>query len=109
MIHSEDGEKSFRLYWQLVDTEDKEHLRFTAEGDRHFFADVREELPDIFEGAGFVASELCFFETPFISNHVKIQHTHSWMPTPLRRNLDWPMSRRSTYAVRVTHRAGVDS
>lgn len=54
--------------------------QFTADGDGHFFAYTLEELLGLFEEAGFHDVSGNFFETPFVSGHVKMRHVQGLAP-----------------------------
>jgi SAM-dependent methyltransferase len=68
---------SFR---QLGNPKEWEHLQHTADGDGHFYAYLLEELLDIFKSSGFVDVRGKFFESPFISGHMKIRYAHRIVP-----------------------------
>lgn len=65
----------------------KEH-QFTADGDGHFFAYQPSEMKQIFEQAGLRDVTATCFETPFISGHMKVRFTHSFLPSRVLRSLD---------------------
>jgi SAM-dependent methyltransferase len=75
-------------YGALGDPKDWEHLQFSADGDGHFFAYRASELEGIFRTTGFSAIRRQFFETPFISGHMKLRHLHGFTPTVLLRAAD---------------------
>ncbi len=75
-------------YLELGNPKDWEHLQFTADGDGHFYAYLREELMAVFTRAGLVDVSANFSESPFISGHLKVRHAHAWMPVALLRGLD---------------------
>jgi 2-polyprenyl-3-methyl-5-hydroxy-6-metoxy-1,4-benzoquinol methylase len=93
---------------ELGDPRQWEHLQFTADGDGHFYAYQAGELVDIFRAAGLVDVRAKFFESPFISGHLKIRHVHGFMPVPALKVLDrlllslpW-IGRRSAHQLLVT-------
>ena len=99
---------SLPSYRELGNPKDWEHMQFTADGDGHFYAYLSEELVDIFNAVGFRHIEARFFETPFISGHMKVRYLHGWLPTPLLRGADraalalpW-LARRFTHQLLVT-------
>ncbi len=99
---------SFR---EIGDPRDSEHLQFTADGDGHFYAYLREELVDIFEGSGFSDIESSFFESPIVSGHMKFRHIQRFVPSRLLRALDrgvvgmpW-LGRKFTHQLMVTGRS----
>jgi SAM-dependent methyltransferase len=65
-----------------------EHLQFSADGDGHFFAYRGEDLVEICSRAGLVNVRLSYFETPWVSGHMKIRYIHRFMPARLLRFLD---------------------
>jgi 2-polyprenyl-3-methyl-5-hydroxy-6-metoxy-1,4-benzoquinol methylase len=65
-----------------------EHLQFTADGDGHFFAYKASELEHIFLTAGFEIIEVSFFESPFVSGHLKLRYLHPLVPLTWLRSLD---------------------
>jgi len=73
---------------ELGDVSRFEHLQFTADGDGHFFAYKPMELERILTNAGFTCVEHYFFESPFISGHMKLRHLHRVVPARLLRLLD---------------------
>lgn len=96
---------SFR---QLGDAKAWEHLQHTADGDGHFYAYLREELVALFAAAGFKEIEASFFESPWISGHMKVRYLHGLVPATLLRALDravinapW-LDRRLTHQLMIT-------
>jgi 2-polyprenyl-3-methyl-5-hydroxy-6-metoxy-1,4-benzoquinol methylase len=79
---------SLPSFSQLKDLRDWEHLQNSADGDGHFFAYLDDELRQLFLGAGFDDVSTRFFESPFISGHMKIRHFHRLAPGRLLRILD---------------------
>ena len=75
-------------YRDLGNPKDWEHMQFTADGDGHFFAYRSHELVEIFRNAGFSEIKSSYFETPFISGHMKLRYLHGVTPTPLLRAAD---------------------
>ena len=75
-------------YAALGDPKDWEDRQFSADGDGHFFAYRVDELEGIFRKVGYAAIASRFFETPFISGHMKIRHLHRFTPTALLRIAD---------------------
>ncbi len=65
-----------------------EHLQFTADGDGHFFAYKACELERIFLVEGLAIVQKSFFESPFISGHLKIRYLHQLLPVSLLSSLD---------------------
>jgi 2-polyprenyl-3-methyl-5-hydroxy-6-metoxy-1,4-benzoquinol methylase len=65
-----------------------EHLQFTADGDGHFFAYKAGELENILVTAGLENIESYFFESPFISGHLKLRYLHQMVPLNLLHALD---------------------
>lgn len=75
-------------YRELGDPRQWEHLQFTADGDGHFYAYLREELEDVFRRVGFASVKARFFETPFVSGHMKLRYGHPWVPSSALRAAD---------------------
>jgi len=75
-------------YRGLGNPKDWEHMQFTADGDGHFFAYRSKELAEIFSEAGFSDISTKFFETPFISGHMKLRYLHGISPTAILRIAD---------------------
>jgi 2-polyprenyl-3-methyl-5-hydroxy-6-metoxy-1,4-benzoquinol methylase len=65
-----------------------EHKQFTADGDGHFFAFQAKELQQAFADAGFASLRTLFFETPFISGHMKMRYLHRVAPALVLRIFD---------------------
>lgn len=76
---------SFRA---LGDPEQWEHKQHTADADGHFYAYLRSELMELFTAAGFIQVEGRFFESPWISGHLKVRYLHRYVPSLLLRGLD---------------------
>lgn len=75
-------------YSTLGDPREWEHLQFSADGDGHFYAYLAEELGDIFHNANLTDIEIRFFETPFISGHMKVRYIHGLIPSSTLRIAD---------------------
>jgi 2-polyprenyl-3-methyl-5-hydroxy-6-metoxy-1,4-benzoquinol methylase len=60
----------------------------SADGDGHFFAFVADELIEVFEQTGLTRVTVRFFETPWISGHMRVRYLHSRLPVRLLRVLD---------------------
>ena len=75
-------------FTQLGDVAQFEEKQFSADGDGHFFAYREEELVSLFNEAGFAQARSRFFESPFISGHMKIRYVHRYAPASLLRFLD---------------------
>ena len=75
-------------YTELGDPHGWEHLQFTADADGHFFAYSAGELQGMFESSGFDRVQTRFFESPFISGHMKLRHLHPIAPPTALRALD---------------------
>jgi 2-polyprenyl-3-methyl-5-hydroxy-6-metoxy-1,4-benzoquinol methylase len=79
---------SLPSYSQLGDPGQYTERQFTADGDGHFFAYQPSELKHILEQAGLRDVSTTCFETPFISGHLKVRYTHSFLPKRILRRLD---------------------
>ena len=66
-----------------------EHLQFTADGDGHFFAYKASELINIFATSGLKNIKSIFFESPFISGHLKLRYFHKTVPLKWLSALDY--------------------
>lgn len=65
---------------ELGDSAKHEDRQFTADGDGHFFAYSAAELVQVFEGSGLKRLTVRYFETPFISGHMKVRYLHTMVP-----------------------------
>jgi 2-polyprenyl-3-methyl-5-hydroxy-6-metoxy-1,4-benzoquinol methylase len=65
------------------------HFQFTADADGHFFAYKCTELENVFVVAGLKNVKSIFFESPFISGHLKLRYIHQIVPVKLLRALDY--------------------
>ena len=74
---------------EIGDPAQFEHLQFTADGDGHFFAYKAGELVNIFTNAGLRNIKSIFFESPFISGHLKLRYLHKLVPLRLLYALDY--------------------
>jgi 2-polyprenyl-3-methyl-5-hydroxy-6-metoxy-1,4-benzoquinol methylase len=63
-------------FTQLGDVTQHEHKQFTADDDGHFFAYTGSELRQVFAGAGLENVAVRYYETPFISGHMKFRYMH---------------------------------
>jgi len=70
------------------DPERWEHRQFTADGDGHFFAYTGTELRQIFTEAGMAQVETRYFESPWISGHMKLRYLHGILPVRTLKSLD---------------------
>jgi len=73
---------------EVKDPTKYEHLQFSADADGHFFTYNDRELKDIFERAGLVDIRVHYFETPWVSGHMKMRYLHSFLPFSLLRFFD---------------------
>jgi 2-polyprenyl-3-methyl-5-hydroxy-6-metoxy-1,4-benzoquinol methylase len=73
---------------ELGDPAQYEHRQFTADGDGHFFAYRAAELSRVFERSGLAGVTARYFETPFISGHLKVRHVHSFVSVSILNCLD---------------------
>jgi 2-polyprenyl-3-methyl-5-hydroxy-6-metoxy-1,4-benzoquinol methylase len=67
-------------YRELGDPQQWEHMQFTADGDGHFYAYRSQELSEFFRASGYENVRARFFETPFISGHMKLRYLHGVAP-----------------------------
>ncbi|MCP5424700.1 MAG: methyltransferase domain-containing protein [Gammaproteobacteria bacterium] len=75
-------------YRELGDPAQYEEMQFTADGDGHFFSYSAKELVEIFEQESFTQVDFRYFETPFISGHMKMRYCHYFAPVRLLRFMD---------------------
>ena len=75
-------------YQGLGDPSQHEHMQFTADGDGHFFAYRADELLKVFLDEEFIDVRYRYFETPFISGHLKVRYLHRLVPFGLLHLLD---------------------
>jgi len=79
---------SLPAFSELGDPAKHADRQFTADGDGHFFAYRPHELVDVMKASGLRDVELRYFESPWISGHMKIRYLHDWLPAPPLRTLD---------------------
>ena len=79
---------SLPRFSEIGDPAAHEHAQFSADADGHFFAYSAQELTGVFRDAGLKDIAVEYFETPWISGHVKIRYLHGWMPVAVLRALD---------------------
>lgn len=87
----------------LGDASQFEERQFSADGDGHFFAYREDELKEVFVKAGLAQVRLDFFETPFISGHLKLRFVHSFVPTRVLRFFDRVFLSIPTLRKRLAH------
>jgi 2-polyprenyl-3-methyl-5-hydroxy-6-metoxy-1,4-benzoquinol methylase len=75
-------------YAELGEPEQWKHMQFTADADGHFYSYLGSELGAIFAQAGFAHVEVQYFETPWISGHMKVRYLHEILPLSALRWLD---------------------
>ncbi len=90
---------------ELGDPVQWESRQFTADGDGHFFAYTGDELTELFAQAGLADIELQFFETPWISGHMKIRYLHGYMDKDVLKKLDRCMLKIPVIGRRFSHQA----
>ncbi len=90
-------------YRTLGDPTEHADRQFSADADGHFFAFVAEELIEVFERAGLAGVTVRFFETPWISGHMKVRYLHSLVPVRMLRVLDRAMLTLPSIARRAAH------
>lgn len=94
---------SLPTFTELGDSSQYEHLQFSADGDGHFFAYLDHELADIMRAAGLSDIRTAYFETPWVSGHMKIRYLHSFVPSAILRLADRMMLRIPALAKRFSH------
>jgi 2-polyprenyl-3-methyl-5-hydroxy-6-metoxy-1,4-benzoquinol methylase len=80
--------QSLPSYKALGDPKQWAHRQFSADGDGHFFAYLEDELKEIFDQSGFLIVEINYFETPWISGHMKIRYLHKIFPIKVLKTID---------------------
>jgi 2-polyprenyl-3-methyl-5-hydroxy-6-metoxy-1,4-benzoquinol methylase len=75
-------------FGEIGDPAKHEHLQFSADADGHFFAYCATELVEILRSAGLAHIRVSYFETPWISGHLRFRHLHRRTPTRVLRWLD---------------------
>lgn len=75
-------------FLDIGDVSNYEEKQFTADADGHFFAYKASELCGAMVAAGFSRNAVTFFESPFISGHMKIRYLHKIVPVSLLQELD---------------------
>jgi|SRR5437667_32632 len=80
-----------------------EHRQFTADGDGHFFAYRAAELTQVFERSGLTGVTARYFESPFISGHLKVRYLHRFFPAPILAFFDRLALRLPGFATRLAH------
>jgi len=75
-------------FTELGEVAQYECRQFTADADGHFFAYTAEELKSIFVKAGLKNVRVDFFETPWISGHIKMRYLHPVAPVAFLKALD---------------------
>ncbi len=94
---------SLPAFNKLGDPAQWQDRQFTADGDGHFFAYTGDELFDLFSWAGLSDIELQFFETPWISGHMKIRHLHGYFAQDILKALDRCMLKIPVIGSRFAH------
>jgi 2-polyprenyl-3-methyl-5-hydroxy-6-metoxy-1,4-benzoquinol methylase len=72
----------------LGDPKQWEHRQFFADGDGHFFAYRMAELNSMFTAAGLTGVRTVWFESPWISGHLKFRYLQKLLPYGLLKALD---------------------
>lgn len=90
-------------YSELGNPKDWEHKQFTADGDGHFFAYTAEELEQIAKSSGCKDVSVNYFESPWISGHIKVRHIHRIAPLFLLKSLDKLTVSTPVIGSRLTH------
>jgi 2-polyprenyl-3-methyl-5-hydroxy-6-metoxy-1,4-benzoquinol methylase len=88
---------------ELGDPAEYADRQFTADGDGHFFAYHAWELKEVFEKAGLKQISVRYFETPFISGHLKVRYLHSVAPVRILKVLDALTLRLPFFEKRAAH------
>lgn len=92
-------------YGALGDPKRYEERQCSAGGGDHFFAYTSEELCSFVEEAGLSVTERFFFESPWISGHMKVRYAQSWLPDAVLRAAD--RATLAWFGRRLGHHLGV--
>jgi 2-polyprenyl-3-methyl-5-hydroxy-6-metoxy-1,4-benzoquinol methylase len=90
-------------FTQLGDPHQWAHLQHTADADGHFYAYTAQELVTVCRDAGLASVTHRFFESPFISGHMKLRYLHGAVPASLLRGLDRAALAVPGIAARLAH------
>jgi 2-polyprenyl-6-hydroxyphenyl methylase/3-demethylubiquinone-9 3-methyltransferase len=90
-------------FTELGDPKDWEHLQFSADGDEHFFAYTVEELKTVAVDAGLQNVRASWFESPWMSGHMKFRYLHGFTPRGILRALDKMSVRLPLLGKKLTH------
>ena len=92
-------------FTELGDPVQWEDKQFTADGDGHFYAYYGDELRELFVQAGFAENDINmqYFETPWISGHMKIRYLHGFVSGRILKKMDNIFLRIPLVAERLTH------
>jgi 2-polyprenyl-6-hydroxyphenyl methylase/3-demethylubiquinone-9 3-methyltransferase len=88
---------------EIGDPAQHEHSEFSADADGHFFAYRASELATILESAGLSRISVKYFESPWISGHIKVRYLHHWLPSAALRWLDALTLRTPGLGERLAH------
>jgi 2-polyprenyl-6-hydroxyphenyl methylase/3-demethylubiquinone-9 3-methyltransferase len=75
-------------YTELGDPDAYVARQFSAGGGDHFFAYTAEELTGFVEDAGLKVEDRFFFESPWISGHMKLRLIQPYLPEAMIRTAD---------------------
>lgn len=75
-------------YLKIGDPAEYEKKQNSATGGDHFYAYKKEELKACFRQSGINALEVIFFETPWISGHVKFRYLQKFLPLQFLKFMD---------------------
>ncbi|HEY3131057.1 MAG TPA: class I SAM-dependent methyltransferase, partial [Acidobacteriota bacterium] len=94
---------SLPSFSKLGDVSQYEDRQYFADGDGHFFAYHENELLEIFRNSGFRRVFVKYFETPWISGHMKIRYLHSILPATMLQMMDGMTLNLPGLSKRLTH------
>lgn len=75
-------------FTELGEASQYDDRQFSADGDGHFFAYKRIELIKLFREAGLSCIRAQYFESPFVSGHMKVRYAHGLAPESTLKLLD---------------------
>ena len=94
-------------FTELGDPKKWEHKQFTADGDEHFFAYTISELDEVVKSAGLRDVQTTWFESPWMSGHMKFRYLHKILPTFVLRVLDRICVKLPIVGKKITHQLQV--
>lgn len=94
---------SLPTYRDMGDLSKYAQLQNTADADGHFFAYTATELINLFSEVGFKRISVKWFESPWISGHMKFRYLHGIIPVRLLRMFDRAMLSLPWIKTKIAH------